>query len=79
MLPASTFALTESLSALCSKGEKALGLEVVCMCVCMRMCVCVRACVEYMCVCVRVYLCYMCVCVYVCLCGQSYIITRLLG
>jgi len=32
MLPASTFRLTEPLSALCAKGEKALGLEVVHMC-----------------------------------------------
>ena len=42
MLPASTFQLTEPLSVLCSKGEKALGLEVVCM-----YCVCVHACVYY--------------------------------
>ena len=35
MLPASTFQLTEPLSVLCSKGEKALGLEVcVCLCAC---------------------------------------------
>ena len=40
MLPASTFQLTEPLSVLCSKGEKALGLEVVCMYyVCACMCV----------------------------------------
>jgi len=35
MLPASTFQLTEPLSVLCSKGEKALGLEV-CVFMCVR-------------------------------------------